>query len=93
MKGLKICLGIIVILITVNLILYFTPKPKEKEKEEKISSLEQVQEILTEEDSSFLSWIDSNYKDSMKEMLTLLKKDAYQKEMWHQVTGYSYLVL
>lgn len=54
--------------------------------------LEQVSKKLEAIDFNFLEWIDEEYPDSFKKMLTLLE-EPYTENMWHQATGYSYQVL
>lgn len=54
--------------------------------------LEQVSKKLEIIDSDFLEWVDKEYPESFKKMLTLLE-EPYTENMWHQATGYSYQVL
>ena len=86
---------ILVLMIVLALFFLIEDKPKEKKviKEPTISLKEQVLNKIPEEDSAFIDWLDTNYKDSMKNILSLLKNNTYNKDMWHQVTGYSYIVL
>ena len=86
---------ILVLMIVLAIFFLIEDKPKEKKviKEPTISLKEQVLNKIPEEDSAFINWLDLNYKDSMKNILSLLKNNTYNKDMWHQVTGYSYIVL
>ena len=86
---------ILVLIIILSIFFLLQEKPKEKEikKEPVISVKEQVLKKLSEEDPLFIDWIDTNYKDSMKNLLSLLETTPYQEDMWHKVTGYSYRVL
>ena len=86
---------ILVLMIVLTIFFLIEDKPKEKKviKEPTISLKEQVLNKIPEEDPSFIDWLDTNYKDSMKNILSLLKNNTYNKDMWHQVTGYSYIVL
>ena len=86
---------ILVLIIILSIFFLLQEKPKEKEikKEPVISVKEQVLKKLPEEDPLFIEWIDANYQDSMKKLLSLLETTPYQEDMWHQVTGYSYQVL
>ena len=86
---------ILVLIIILSIFFLLQEKPKEKEikKEPVISVKEQVLKKLPEEDPLFIDWIDANYQDSMKKLLSLLETTPYQEDMWHQVTGYSYQVL
>ena len=86
---------ILVLMIILAIFFLIEDKPKEKKviKEPTLSLKEQVLNKIPEEDSAFIDWLDLNYKDSMKNILSLLKNNTYNKDMWHQVTGYSYIVL
>ena len=86
---------ILVLMIVLAIFFLIEDKPKEKKviKEPTISLKEQVLNKIPEEDSAFINWLDLNYKDSMKNILSLFKNNTYNKDMWHQVTGYSYIVL
>ncbi len=86
---------ILVLIIILSIFFLLQEKPKEKEikKEPVISVKEQVLKKLPEEDPLFIDWIDANYQDSMKNLLSLLETTPYQEDMWHKVTGYSYRVL
>ncbi len=44
-------------------------------------------------DESFISWVNENYKGSLNKLDKLLNKNNYNKTMWHDITGNSYLVL
>lgn len=44
-------------------------------------------------DSKFISWVDKNYKGSIKKMNKLLEKNEYRESYWHDVTGNSFIVL
>ena len=63
-----------------------TNKINIKELKEKIND-----ETITEE---FLKWIEEKYGNKILNNLdTIIKKEEYNKEIWHQITGNSYIVL
>ena len=64
-------------------------------KEIKIDKIDVVYKKINNEEVSldFIKWVNSNYKDSIDKLYELLNKKDYDKSMWHEVTGYSYLVL
>ena len=91
----KIIMGIFIICIGVS-IFFSLPKktpPKEEPIKEEITTLEKVKNLLPEEDQEFLNWIDEKYPKSLEPLLQELEDKEFDKSMWHQVTGYSYLVL
>ncbi len=85
--------------------LYLIIPKSEKEKEEdiikpeieekKISVVDEVYELLKSNniDKEFLEWVNSKYPDSLNKMKLLLDKDEYSSKYWHEVTGYSFIVL
>ena len=95
-KGILLFAILIGIVIGALLILVFPKKEKTppKEKKQEISYLEKVETKLKDQvDSSFLEWINEEYPESLKKINELLEKEEYNPTMWHEVTGYSYLVL
>ena len=44
-------------------------------------------------DREFLNWINDNYNNSLSKLNKKLEENEYNVSMWHDVTGYSYLVL
>lgn len=88
---------IIVIIITSSLVLVCSNN-KHKDKMKNKSTVDLASAItskLKDEsiDKSFISWVEDNYKGSINKLNKLLKDKQYDKSMWHEVTGYSYIVL
>ncbi len=73
------------------------PKKEEKEKEPEpvIDYVTVINEKLKDENLSleFLSWVNENYPESLKNLDTILNEKEYDTSLWHEVTGNSYLVL
>ena len=44
-------------------------------------------------DTSFIKWVDINYKGSLKKLAKLLENNDYNSSMWHKATNNSYTVL
>lgn len=44
-------------------------------------------------EKDFLEWIDKNFPGKANKLNELLSKEEYNIKMWHEATGYSYLVL
>ena len=68
---------------------------KEEIKEEKKDYLSLVFDKIGNQniDKEFLKWVDDNYNNSLENMNKLLEVSDYDKKMWHEVTGNSFLVL
>ncbi len=95
-KGILLFAILIGIVIGGILILVFPKKDKTppKEKKQEVSYYEKVEKKLKDKvDSSFLEWVNKEYPESIKELSNLLEKKEYQESIWHEATGYSYLVL
>ena len=91
-KKIKIKKQPIIILIIVVLIILFTKNALNKNRiniEKLVNSKIKSEEITVE----FVKWVNDKYPNSIKELNKLLEKEDYNKDMWHQITGYSYLVL
>ena len=98
-----IFLLLIILIITLSII--FIPKQFNKKdpntndalsnNTESINYIEVVTEKLKNHNISreFIEWIDNNYDNSIEKLYTILKNNDYDISMWHEVTGYSYLVL
>ena len=86
---------IIMISIIVFIIIFCNTLFKKENNEEKIDLSNIVYEKLKNEeiDKDFIIWINDNYKEALSKLNELLKTEEYNKEMWHKVTGYSYIVL
>ena len=70
-------------------------KDNKNTKEIKLDKVEVVYKKINNEDVSldFIKWVNSNYKDSINKLYELLNNSEYDKSMWHEVTGNSYIVL
>lgn len=75
-----------------------TQKPAEVASEPEvleISLVDQLSEKLTAEniEKDFLKFVDEKYPDSLEKLSGLLENSEYDQKFWHDVTGFSYLVL
>ena len=95
-KKYRILFILIILVIVVFLFLLNNKDKKNNETSTKTNNTIDYVSIISEKidiDSNFIKWIDNNYKDSLKKLNGLLDNKEYDKNMWHEVTGYSYLVL
>ena len=97
-KSVKIFIVIIFILnVVLGALLLFKPSKNSVKKENKvdINIVDKVYKRINDDEINieFLTWINKNYKDSLNKINKLLKKDSYDKKMWHEVTGNSFIVL
>lgn len=85
---------LILILIFIIYLLYININ-KKQEKNNEINIVDTIYEKLKDESISkeFLVWIKENYNDSLNELSKILEKEDYNKNVWHEVTGNSYIVL
>lgn len=87
----KLFLLIIIILI---LIFIFNKKEVKKEiKDNNIDIVDKVYKKINDIDINFLKWINDNYKDSLSKLDKILENNEYDISYWHDITGYSYIVL
>ena len=95
LKKRYVILIIFIIFIGCFFVLNNNIKSSKDTKEIKIDKIEVVYKKINNEEVSldFIKWVNSNYKNSINKLYELLKIGEYDKDMWHQVTGYSYLVL
>lgn len=92
----RIAILVIIFIVVVGLIISFSPK-----KDMKLNKTEKknyVELILKKEnsdiDENFLNWVVSNYGDNVLESLyTSLENKKYDRSLWHELTGDSYIVL
>lgn len=89
---------IIFILITISLCLFLVSNKKNNSatnRKSKEDLVETTYSKLSNYDISkeFISWVNTNYSGSLNKLDKLLKDNEYNKNMWHEVTGYSYIVL
>lgn len=67
---------------------------KEEIKEEKINYLEELLKLDNGDyDRDFLNYIDKNYDNSLEKIYNYLNSNNYNRKMWHDITGNSYIVL
>ena len=94
-KWLKISLLIILLLI-IGLLLYkFLPKNKKSVTKEK-NIVEELNTKIEDEniDKDFLKWINDTYGNkTLTKLKKILDNNKYSKELWHEVTNNSYIVL
>lgn len=95
LKKKYIFLLVLIILIGCFLVFNNNFKSSKDTKEIKIDKIDIVYKKINNGEVSldFIKWVNSNYKDSIDKLYELLNKKDYDKRMWHEVTGYSYLVL
>lgn len=97
MKKSIFIVGLLVIIIAV--LLLYQPKEIKIKRVKKVEVKEDIVEVvsnkLTDEniDINFIKWINDNYPDALKKLDKLLKKNNYNVNYWHDVTGNSYNVL
>ncbi len=95
----RIVLFILVLISIIGLTIYFFPKKDKKEVklngEEKKNYIEMIlKKENSDIDESFLNWVVSNYGDNiLKPLYTSLEKGKYDRSLWHEITGNSYIVL
>ena len=92
----KIWIFIFGILFIGVIVLYLFPKYKTEKS--KVLEVDYITEILSYEHQDFnfefLSWIKKEYSnDVLKGINDSLKNASYNKEIWHDLTGNSYIVL
>lgn len=96
-KSVKIFIVLIVALIIGLIIFLFKPSNKSVKEGKKIdiNVVDETLKKINDDDINieFLTWINDNYKDSLNNINKLLKKDSYDRKMWHEVTGNSFIVL
>ena len=83
----------ILFLLTVGCLLFGFSRTLLNSKKENL-----IETILTYDqanlDVSFLQWVQDSYGvDALKEISNALKNDTYDVDLWHDVTGNSYIVL
>ena len=102
MKKRKIKLWVKILFLIIVIIFIF--KPISNENIEKNIKKNDIQEEKIEDtlynklkdygiEKDFLEWIDKNFPGKANKLNELLSKEEYNIKMWHEATGYSYLVL
>ena len=94
-KSVKIILFIICTVLIFLLIFGKFNDKKQVEKKQEIDLAEIVYQKLKDEniDKEFIVWIGNRYDNSLEKLNELLNDNEYKKEIWHEATGYSYIVL
>ena len=97
-KKVKIFLLVLLMLIIgiVALLIYLNTKPKEnKTSKNKTSSVEPLITKIKEDSitQDFIDYVDKNYSGSIDKLEKLLENNEYNRNMWHEATGNSYIVL
>ena len=102
---LKLWFKVVCFLAVILLIILLKPflfSKKEEVKEEPVKE-EEAKPLITDVvydklkdysiDKEFIIWIDKNYNGSLEKLDNLLTDKEYDKSMWHDATGYSFIVL
>ena len=94
----KYIILLIVIIMVFGILFFINNKNDNKSnntKKVKIDKIEVVYKKINNEEVSldFIKWVNSKYDNSINELYDLLNSKEYDKSMWHEVTGNSYLVL
>ena len=100
-KKLKLWVKILCVVLLIGIIVLLIPKNNKEEKKEekpkeeiiKIDYVKEIKNKLNDIDEDFLIWIDNNYVNSLEKMYNILESTEYNEELWHDITGYSYIVL
>ena len=96
-KILIILFILVSISITIFLVISNSSKKNKKENED-IESLKDISEVIYERlnneiNKDFLLWVNDNYSDSLLKLNELLDTREYSESLWHETTGYSWVVL
>ena len=99
-KSVKIGLFIfiVVIILLISLMILLSKYSKNRDKSKSVKKIDLVSKISNklkdyDVDTSFIKWVDTNYKGSLKKLDKLLENSDYNSSMWHRVTNNSYIVL
>ena len=99
-KKLKLWVKLLGILLFIGLLLILLiPKNNKEKKEEPVEEIIEVDYVkelknkIENIDENFLTWINTNYVDALEKMYNTLETKEYNEELWHDITGYSYIVL
>lgn len=100
-KWVKFLLIVIVVVLLLIMLINNNNKTSKKNEKEDIKEVVElnINEVVFDKLKNnnitleFISWVNTNYKDSINKMNSLLENKAYEESMWHDVTGYSYIVL
>ena len=94
-KYIILLLIIIIVLVIVLFINNRNDNSSKDVKEVKIDKIEIIYKKINNEEVSldFIKWVESNYNNSINQLYNLLNNREYDISMWHEVTGYSFIVL
>ena len=87
---------VLVLIVTAGIIgfVMFQNQNHDSLTEKPFSEKEQVLESLKDDvEEEFLNWIEKNYPKAISKLYKELETRSYEETMWHEVTGYSFLVL
>ena len=95
LKKKTIIIFVLIILISFLFVIIKINKHNEKNIKNKVDLVSVVYNKLKEQniDKDFIKWVDLNYNGSLKKINKLLEKNNYSESIWHDSTGYSYIVL
>ncbi len=92
-------LFVVVIILLVLLFILISNKPEKKKKDKKLVEDEKINYVvelsnkINNVDMNFLVWVNDNYEGSLEKMYNIITNQEYNEELWHDITGYSYIVL
>ncbi len=95
----RIAMSLVVfIMLVVGIVFLFSNNDKKLSKKEEETKKNYIELILnyknSDVDEKFLNWVSSNYDNGVLERLyESLEKNSYDRSLWHELTGNSYLVL
>ena len=90
---------LLIIILSILVIIYLTnnktsPKKVKINKEKELISNILEKNIDSKIDEEFLKWISTNYKEeSLSKLNDYLNNNEYNPNIWHKITGNSYIVL
>ena len=92
-RSVKILLLLLLFSIIICLcLIYLLNNKKESNNKEEVDIVDEIFEKINI-DKNFLKYINDNYPNSLNKLNNLLIDNEYDISYWHDVTGYSYIVL
>lgn len=91
----KYILIIVCLIIILILLILCKPKKIEKKLDNNIDMVEVIYNKLKDNDIDydFIKWINDNYDNALTKLDKLLENKEYDLNVWHEITGNSYIVL
>ena len=91
----KYILIIVCLIIILILLILCKPKKIEKKLDNNIDMVEVIYNKLKDNDIDydFIEWINDNYDNALTKLDKLLENKEYDLNVWHEITGNSYIVL